>query len=855
MVFLGLAACSGGGGDSDNNLLDNGGNSVSDGGDQNTEGDTQDSQDDTENTDDSEQNPGGDNQNGGDDSPGTSNRAATIINVGNTVVTENILHLGINLGTDNYWDAPLTKNRVHLGGFEGVLYRHIARGPGGDAQSLYDWNDFNPSSGGDELSGRSWLDIVTGANAWVLAGDRAWQQETISSVEHAAFPGREDEGERLRFVFADSGEPIGADNGEQLNEVGLLIEKVEADLGYIGQHGGPLWAFASDGAEITTSTDDPRPGTQGNVVAVLAAPGAETAKLMYPLLPNNRSSVNGTWLVSFWAKGDGALTLGYGDWGTPDATTPISLSSSWQHFENIPLTVSNYSDNMLDLHFSATGGTVKLDEITAQMQGEANPTAFRDEIVEVLEDLQPGVLRAIFMGGSSVDNQLKPSTEQMAFSFRRQVPPDATIPWPGHPNTNGNASFHTFNLHEFLQLNQHLNSQPWYCITGTVFPEEMENLMEYLAGPASSTYGQIRASYGQTQPWTEVFDEIHIEIGNEAWNWAPPYAYGGWNGAEYWTRLFNDAKAKLGDYAGALNRVKFHVGAQNYNTWLGQRLVADHGAAGDYYAIAPYVIHEMNSAQAAYSDEDLFSWVFGWVWHLNTGGPMQNNADMVADSGHDLEFSVYEVNHHITGGDASTAARNRVVTSIGGALNALNHMLLMVERYDVKVQNFFTLFQDSYDGVGLWGSVLNAKDGEERYRPTYLALMLANRVLNGDLVSADKSGEDPSWQVSFDYSDETINTEVPFIHAYATRNGKQRGLILLNLHRSDALPIELALPAAAQASRATQWSLTADSITANNELEHAPQVSVAESAISNFTEGYTADLPPHSLTVLSWQEQ
>jgi alpha-L-arabinofuranosidase len=777
------------------------------------------------------------------------------LEVTDTVVTAGVQHFGINLGSDNYWDSVLNRNRIKNGGFEGVMYRHIARGPGGDAQSLYDWNDYTyaPSADDEELSDRTWLDIATGANAWVLAGDRAWQSEVIDRVEHAVMPGRESDGERLRFVFADSGPEVGASGGATLDEVGLLLEKVEP-AGFVGQHGGPLWTFASSGARITTAGTDLPPGTTGSAVAVIEAPGSETAKLMYPLLPADLVDPNGTWRISFWAKGDGTLSIGYGPWGDPRDPSPVALSGEWQYFEDLAMMVSDYADDSLNLHLSVTGGTVMLDDVAAYLEGDTNPTTFRDDLVELLGQLEPGSLRYLHMGGSSVDNLLGRDHERMAFDFHRNVPPDSALPWPPHPNTNGGAEIHPYGMHEFLELCAQLGAQPWLCVPGTSFPAEMENLMEYLAGPASSPYGQIRADRGQAQPWTEVFDQIHIEMGNEAWNWAEAYAYGGWNGPEYWSALFTAAKEKLSEYAGANAQVRFHIGAQNYNTWLGAQLVEQHGAAADAYAIAPYVIHEMNDEQAAFDDEQLFSWAFAWVWYLNTGGPMQANWDMIQDSVNpNLEISVYEVNHHITGGSAPTEPRNRIVTSIGGALNILNHMLLMVERYDVRVQNFFSLFQREYDGVGLWGSVLSARPDDPRYRPTFQALMLANQVLEGDLVAVTRSGEDPTWHESLDYDGTAVEVDVPFVHAYATRNGTVRGLILLNLHRTDALSVQLEL-AAEPSGAATRWTLEAASVAANNELDHAPEVSIQEASVTGFADGHTVDLPPHSLTVLRWEQ-
>lgn len=792
---------------------------------------------------------------GGTDTSGTGGSAgtpgATVIQVTDTVVTSDIQRFGINLGDDNYWDAVLNKNRIKNGGFEGVIYRHLARGPGGDAESFYDWNDYTytPTDIDDELSGRTWLDIATGANAWILAGDRAWQADVIDRVEHAVFPGREI---GLRFVFADTGPVVGAAGAQTLDEVGMLLEKVEP-AGFIGQHGGPLWAFSGEGATITTAGDDLPPGARGSAAAVISAPGSETAKLMYPLVPSSLAEANGTWLISFWAKGDGQLSVGYGPWGDPQNPSGVSVTSEWTYFEDVPMMVSGFTDDSLNLHLSVTGGTILLDDVSAYREGDTNPTTFGDDLVNLLHEFRPGSLRHLQVGGSSLDNWLRPDHERMVFDFRRAVPPDPSLGGPPHPYTNGGAQMHPYGLHEFLELCEEIEAQPWVCLSGTTFPEELANLMEYLAGPTTSTYGALRAERGQEQPWTEVFERLHIEIGNEAWNWGEAYAYGGWNGPEYWTTLFTTAKTRLGEYD-ATDSVRFHIGAQNYNTWLGQSLVENHGAAADGYAIAPYVIHEMNDTQAAFSDEELFSWAFGWVWYLNTGGPMQANRDMIQSSVNpNLEISVYEVNHHVTGGTAPVELRNRLVTSLGGALNIIHHMLLMVERYDVRVQNFFSLFQREYEGVGLWGSVLSARAGEERYRPTFQALVLANQILEGNLVEVDKSGEDPTWQTSFDYDGESVTVDVPYLHAYATANGATRGLILLNLHRTEVRPVRIELPAP-PSSAATRWTLSGPSIAANNELEHAAEVTVTTGTEAGFSGGWVTELPPHSMTVLRWEQ-
>ena len=98
-----------------------------------------------------------------------------------------------------------------------------------------------------------------------------------------------------------------------------------------------------------------------------------------------------------------------------------------------------------------------------------------------------------------------------------------------------------------------------------------------------------------------------------------------------------------------------------------------------------------------------------------------------------------------------------------------------------------------------------------------------------------------------------MDTDVPYIHAYATRDSAERGLILLNLHRTDSLPVQITLPAEV-AGETTRWQMTADSIAADNELEHDAEVEMTETTLSDFSDGELMSLPPHSMTVLRWSE-
>lgn len=61
---------------------------------------------------------------------------------------------------------------------------------------------------------------------------------------------------------------------------------------------------------------------------------------------------------------------------------------------------------------------------------------------------------------------------------------------------------------------------PWVQVEWILTPAEWADLMAYLGAPVSSGHPQAlrRAAHGQTEPWTEVFERILFEFGNEAWN-------------------------------------------------------------------------------------------------------------------------------------------------------------------------------------------------------------------------------------------------------------------------------------------------------------------------------------------------
>jgi hypothetical protein len=309
--------------------------------------------------------------------------------------------------------------------------------------------------------------------------------------------------------------------------------------------------------------------------------------------------------------------------------------------------------------------------------------------------------------------------------------------------------------------------------------------------------------------------------------------------------------------------VLFHAAGQAANSWLNGQIMPRVPNA-DRFGVAPYIIQGISKEEMAVLDTDarLFRWAFAWpiFRSLEAEGAMHKNFDLARK--HGMELSIYEVNHHITHDDAPLEPRNTIVTSIGGGLNVAGTMLLMLREHHLRTQALFSLVQHSYNahGIGavrLWGTALNMRKGHERYRPTFLACAMANRVMGGDLVRTVHSEGEPTFtgRGRFRYRGGVEDYgPLPVLASYAFREGSRRGLILLNLDVAEAHPVALAFEGKVAGSTARRWRLQADTITANNEFEQVePQVALVEDEVAGFASGQRLTLPPHSATALQWR--
>ncbi|MGH9421950.1 MAG: hypothetical protein ACRD3J_18380, partial [Thermoanaerobaculia bacterium] len=229
--------------------------------------------------------------------------------------------------------------------------------------------------------------------------------------------------------------------------------------------------------------------------------------------------LNGSFRLSFNAKGAGgnnglAVFLAR---GAPAnlvfVNQTMSLTSAWNtHTFDFAATESGISRGTVQLVFTAVNpSAVIFDDVSVtQLNGDpTNTTAFRDPVVNALKTFNPGILRYWVEDlGDSLDNEIAPPLARMRANYSSRILLREDI---------------MYGLHEFLELCDLIHAEPWFVVPTTFTNQEMTELLEYLGGPVSTTYGAKRASRGRSAPWTDTFSTIHLELGNEAWNMADCY--------------------------------------------------------------------------------------------------------------------------------------------------------------------------------------------------------------------------------------------------------------------------------------------------------------------------------------------
>jgi len=242
-----------------------------------------------------------------------------------------------------------------------------------------------------------------------------------------------------------------------------------------------------------------------------------------PVQPNTR------YRASFYAKaaagftGPIAVSIQSDDGRTIYATKTVTgLSSGWtQHeltLQTGTVTATTKARYVLTVDRPGTVwfSLVSLFPPTFKDQ----PNGFRPDIMQMMVDMKPKFLR--FPGGNYLEG------DQIAdrFEWKKTIGPLSER--PGHMAPWGYRSSDGLGRHEFLLWCEDMHAEPvlavyaGYSLKGAhvnpgpdlePYVQDALDEIEYVMGPATSTWGSMRAKAGHPAPFTLTY----VEVGNEDW--------------------------------------------------------------------------------------------------------------------------------------------------------------------------------------------------------------------------------------------------------------------------------------------------------------------------------------------------
>jgi len=759
-------------------------------------------------------------------------QGTTEIVIGPGIQQTGVKRLGINLSGQNYYDSSqMLRNLIFRNpGFEGETWQSILHCRAANATSCTDENPF-----------AQWpVDFAKGAHFEFISGPAKGAAGTIlgNTVAQATQP-------QTGMILSFSKLPVTPAGGD------FVIIRMSIP----GDAVAGCWCDTSKPGVFTTEFKDLAPGTQGKQALRISPAGADSAILNYyfdSMLKHSFVQLHGTYRLSFKAKtvaGEGSLQVEVGrftdDHRPAYLLKPVPLSNTWQDYNlDIPIDERTVSIGTMRVTLSVHNATILLDDIAfTEPAAPDNPTAFRNDVVHTLRDLHPGVLRYMDSGtdfGSSIENMIAP-----AFGRLR-----------AGASMGSKSEDVPMGLDEFLVLCKAIGAEPWYSMPAGMSPAEARNLIDYLAGPASTPYGAKRVALGHPEPWTSVFPTIHLELGNEMWNNGAFYGESIGDAAIFGKRAQEIYSAARSSPSYIPSKFDLVLGTFTAVPWWTQQEIAN-ADAYDTIAIAPYLFSGFNDFS---SKEAIFGSMFAQPEMMDSvsSGVVAQQAAVAKGAAHPAKVTVYEVNLGTAYGTATQQAIDSAVPSVGAGIAVADHMLLMMRDLGITTQAFFALPEygnkfSTQTGPAeitpLWGSVIDMGGATNLRRPQFYAEQLANRAILPTMLTTKIEGPNPTWDQPLSTNDKIELKGAHLLQTFAFADGAQHSLIAINLSRDKALPVTFSGPVA-PAGTVEITQLTSKNITDNNET--AATVAPVTTTRNNFKASAPFSLPPFSMTVLRW---
>jgi hypothetical protein len=600
--------------------------------------------------------------------------------------------VGVNLRQWTTWGAEqFMRNIVMNPGFEGQFDRIVLIVSQTDNQSFSDEHDLGMPDG-----------YWDGAAFEVRSGQSVGQKGTIRQSLNQGVNG-------LPQYFTEGEVPVVLPR-----DVIILTKQLPSD---------PLpqwWIPDSSKGMVVVDPEDPRPGSTGKQSVVLMPNATTAAELNFYFdgLGSRAGKlllVEGKWRLSFWVKmegdADGSLLVKFSRLNGTGAffSKNITPTSTWQEVTYDFSGNDNGSPEILQLAFRAAGENVKikLDDVFLGPVQTSTNLAFRDEVVDLLTQMKPSYIR-------DWQGQLSDTFQnRIADPYARQ-----TYYFRGHGGT-GSQNF-SYSLPEFLDLAEYIHAKPWIIIPTTITDAEADDFGTWLSQNAASTR----------------FAEVVLEFGNENWNWI--FRSGGIPYPESQGPVADRVFQRITATAGPNVKLKKVVNGQHAVPSAANAML-DMTPSADILAVAPYFFYPMQKdGDQAENVKNLFA---------TDGGLLQQEVDHAASLKKNL--AVYEINLTTAQGTAPGIEREPFVAGgISGTALAKQILLQMFNKASPILVYAFSQYDtatwDIQDFVKLWGVTLDLSP-TKRFRPTGLAIVMLNKVLNGSMhriTVKDNAGTD-----------------------------------------------------------------------------------------------------------------
>ncbi|MFT4111118.1 chitobiase/beta-hexosaminidase C-terminal domain-containing protein, partial [Silvibacterium sp.] len=688
-----------------------------------------------------------------------------------------------------------------------------------------------------------------------------------------------------------------------------------------GNNGLPFNVSTSGGATIASETTD-LCATCGQQSLLLTVPASSSITLLAASnlnMPSEKTiTLNGNYTVSFWAKSNAATAPQVQVVATPrsgtactqtySGSTSPAITSQWTQYSficNFAESPSEGGPYGFQLAFTirpngSAASSLEFDNLSFTNNADTNPTNYTDAFVSALQawcqtSSNTTGPACTLRYGPSPDSEVMSNWVKPQFQHQPSIETMGAISTAYSTNKTG--------IYDFLELCSYVGATPILIFPITTTTEDVQNLVDFLEGPTSTTYGEIRASLGQSTPWVGAsdspFSNVYLEFGNENWNAVFLGHAIGYNTSassyyeDYQLRaktVFAAARARQSSEGYSQTATKWVMGFQTASNGDGGAAAAALADVGEINGYTAYSIGATSTSGCLTSGSTNATCP---LYGPTLTEPYSNTHDVNSTSGFDLSVSrieqesgcgpkgtalcqvmVYEENtspsNASTSGVFNQAVSDSFVqTGVQGVIAA--DQMGENDAAGVINQNEYQALQYYYGeggvNVHMWGSMIDIGGdcsvqnsglfgGSYCPRPQMLGAQVYNWCKIGPMVSTSWTSA-PTYNLAANSNSVDAISNVPVLRSYAFAQGNERCMVVVNTDVYSSYNVNFS-GTNAPGSNVTTYQFAPSSLASTNEVSSLGTTSTTEATMHNTTatsvdvsSGYT--VPAHSVTAFMWQ--